>query len=639
MFCAECGTQVPDGAKFCFSCGKPMTGSAPDSLDVGDTVEGDTFPPLTGATTLPPEVKDGAVLRGKYDIQRELGRGGMGVVYLAHDLDLPSSSPRHAVAVKMLPPALSRNERWMKRLVAEFDAAAQLRGRHIVLVHSFSVDDQTGAPFIVMEYVEGTSLDKVLDTRGRLDEEETLQLAEAVAKGLGEAHERGLVHRDFKPGNVLVPFEGGLASAKVADFGLARMVQSGVTRLTGRGAPSGTLLYNSPEQHRGSRRLDARSDLYSFAATVYECLAGEPLVNPEGDIGWQITQEPPESIEDISPPLFAALTKALAKDKEERFGTVAAFVEALRGDGVAARGATSVEGRAPSRPVVAVRDTRERPGRDGARPSIVLPRGWTSEDRRVVVATPEGDVEKDITYYRNTIGMKFVLIPAGEFMMGSPEGEEGRSKDEGPVHKVRITRPFFQGATPVTQGQYREVTGGIPSFFRGERVVSKGFLGIGRKTEPTDLPERPVEKVSWNDAQRFLNRLGVMEDAPVRSYRLPAEAEWEYACRAGTETPYYGAYLDEIAWYEGNSGGNTHEVGRKLPNAFGLYDMTGNVWEWCQDWYDKGYYAKSPLGSNRVGRGGCWGNSSRRCRSASRGWNSPGDRGGVLGFRVARTSK
>ena len=598
MFCPECGTQIQDGARFCFSCGKPVTGSAPASgSDLGiQEAPGIRESPdsLDVDETLTPDLEERTVLRGKYEIQRELGRGGMGVVYLAHDLDLPPTSPRYAVAVKMLPPALARDERWMKRLVAEFDAAAQLRSPHIVLVYSFSVDDHTGAPFIVMEYVEGASLDRVLDTRGRLDEEETLALAEAVAAGLGEAHERGLIHRDFKPGNVLVPQEGGLAAAKVADFGLARTVQSGVTRLTGRAAPSGTLLYNSPEQHRGSRSLDARGDLYSFAATLYECLAGVSLVNPEGDIAWQVTQGLPEPIEDVSPPLFAALCRALSKDKEERFETVAAFVEALR----------------------------------LRKAAVTLPKGWSSEVRRVTVATPGRDEWREITYYRNSLGMEFVLIPAGEFLMGSPEDEEGRSGGEGPVHRVRITRPFYLGVTPVAQSQYEQVMGSNPSYFKG--------------------PNRPVETVSWNDAQAFVRKLSEAEGVPVGMYRLPTEAEWEYACRAGSETAYYSGNhrsdLQRIAWYVENSDKETHDVAQLLPNGFGLYDMSGNVYEWCQDWYDNGYYAKSPevdppgphSGGSRVLRGGSWNCLARYCRSALRDYRfDPTITSNDYGFRVA----
>ncbi len=203
--------------------------------------------------------------------------------------------------------------------------------------------------------------------------------------------------------------------------------------------------------------------------------------------------------------------------------------------------------------------------------------------------------------FENSVGMEFVLIPAGEFMMGSPEGEG--DYDERPQHKVIITRPFYMQTTPVTQAQWKKVIGRKflrrtknPSYFKGD-----------------DLP---VERVSWKDAQRFLEKLNQKEQKG--RYRLPTEAEWEYACRAGSATKYsFGndeGRLGEYAWYDKNSGGKTHPVGQKKPNAWGLYDMHGNVWEWCSDWYDKDYYRNSPSrnpkgptnGRYRVLRGGSW---------------------------------
>ena len=248
-------------------------------------------------------------------------------------------------------------------------------------------------------------------------------------------------------------------------------------------------------------------------------------------------------------------------------------------------------------------------------------------------------------YLLNSIGMKLKLIPAGEFMMGSPDSEKSRSSDEGPVHRVKITKPFYLGVYEVTQTQYEQVMGKNPSFFsntgRGKEKVT------GRDTD-----QFPVESVSWDDAMEFCRKLSAREG---KTYCLPTEAQWEYACRAGTTTSFhFGSMLNGR---EANSDGSypygtetkgpylkcTTTVGSYSANAFGLYDMHGNVREWCADWHDFDYYEKSPStdpagpssGDDRVLRGGGWFGFAWRCRSANRFRDTPADRFDYLGFRVA----
>lgn len=257
----------------------------------------------------------------------------------------------------------------------------------------------------------------------------------------------------------------------------------------------------------------------------------------------------------------------------------------------------------------------------------------SQEPRMTVAMAPRPSSLEKGRSFTNSIGMKFVLISSGTFMMGSsPLNEPERFKDER-QHRVTITKPFYMQTTEVTQDQWREVMGSNPSHFKD--------CGA----------DCPVEGVSWNDAQEFIRKLNQKERADT--YRLPTEAEWEYACRANSITRFcFGdsdGKLGEYAWYSGNSSLKTHSVGQKQPNAWGLYDMHGNVLEWCQDrceWkngvvtdtYREGIV--DPLcnkGSYRVLRGGGWFDNAMYCRSANRDNNSPGYWDNYLGFRLART--
>lgn len=230
------------------------------------------------------------------------------------------------------------------------------------------------------------------------------------------------------------------------------------------------------------------------------------------------------------------------------------------------------------------------------------------------------------------------FIPPGSFRMGSPTNEAGRYDWEGPQTEVTISRGFYMARREVTQGEYQAVTGTNPSWFQPPNAT-------------LDL-SRPVEQVSWAEATNYCGLITQRDRASGRIstntvYRLPTEAEWEYACRAWTSARFsYGddpgyASLANYAWYSGNGGATTHPVGQKLPNPWGLYDMHGNVWEWCQGWgdyYYPGGIALDPqgpvTGSTRAKRGGGWGSLALDCRSAVRGNSAPADKGNATGFRV-----
>jgi len=250
-------------------------------------------------------------------------------------------------------------------------------------------------------------------------------------------------------------------------------------------------------------------------------------------------------------------------------------------------------------------------------------------------------------YYRAvwTPNTNLVWIPPGTFTMGSPTNEVDRVSTEGPQTVVTISRGFWMGRYEVTQGDYLSVAGSNPSYFNGDRSGPPWY----DQDYGTDLT-LPVEQVSWNDATNYCARLTAQERATGRIptncvYRLPTEAEWEYACRAGTTTRfYYGddpgyTNLASYAWY-GDALGTTHPGGELLPNPWGLYDMAGNVWEWCQDWYGPypGGSVTDPqgpaTGSDRMWRGGSWFYIGQYCRSARRVKNIPTYTYDGLGFRV-----
>ena len=229
----------------------------------------------------------------------------------------------------------------------------------------------------------------------------------------------------------------------------------------------------------------------------------------------------------------------------------------------------------------------------------------------------------------NSLGMELILLPAGVFVMGGDWDREQADENELPKHEVSFSKPFYIGKFVVTQSQWLALMGSNPSEFEG------------------DL--HPVETVSHDDALAFIKRLNAKEE--TGTYRLPTEAEWEYAARAGSQSTYcFGpetSKLDGYAWLQTNSGGQTHPVGLLSPNDWGLYDMHGNVHEWCADWYMRTYYAGSPSkhpagprkGVARVLRGGDWGSESWYCRCAIRSLSSPQRRSPRVGFRIVKDVK
>jgi len=532
---------------------------------------------------------------GRYRLIRKIGQGGMGTVFEAIQEDLD-----RRVAVKILPKMLVADREMIQRFRREAKAVARLNHPNIVVIYEFSQDH--GFHFFSMELVEGRSLEDLLKEQGRLPVTQALGLIQQALQGLCHAWEQGIIHRDLKPANLLLARSGLL---KIADFGLVKDVaaQSGMT-LTGAGM--GTPYYMAPEQGYAAKEVDLRADIYSLGATFYHLVTGR--VPFEGstpfEVAVKVATAPLPPVRSVNPDVPVALStvieKMLSRKPEGRYQNAQELLDAIR-----ACGPGGTEDRKPI-----LVETIVQPGRAVAAPAEV---GGGLFD---------------------ALGMQFALIPAGKFMMGSPKGEKGREENEGPRHQVTISRAFYLGVHEVTQEQWKSVMGTEP--WNGQEYAKPG------KTNAASY-------VSWNDATEFCKEFSQKTGKTVR---LPTEAEWEYACRAGSKTRFsYGddddySSLGDYAWYSMNAFHVGKKcalaVGQKKPNAWGLYDMHGNVCEWCADWCEDSYVNaedKAPKGPAsgiyRVLRGGGWNYNPMDCRSAAHGGFRPDYRNCVIGFRVS----
>jgi formylglycine-generating enzyme required for sulfatase activity len=440
-----------------------------------------------------------------------------------------------------------------------------------------------------------------------------------------------VIHRDLKPSNIML---GPKGMVYLLDFGIARHQESEHT-VTRRMGP-GTWEYMSPEQF-DDEAPSASMDVYGLGATIYYSLTGKHPFDATA-LRKLILQKdkgcPSVSQLGLSDGLAEGLALSLHPDSGSRPKSCGALIGLMRGIGRKKTDPSAPPPPVGTKPVaskpVASKPVASKPVVPAAqKPEVSAEVKPAAKPAPAPVKTASAGSLVLPAALTNSIGMKFRLIQPGMFMMGSPESETGRYSDER-QHQVRLTTPYYLGIYTVTQSEYARIMGSNPSDFKGDR--------------------HPVEQVSWEDATAFIQKLnGLPEEKTAgRLYRLPTESEWEYACRSGSSTAYcFGegdARLGEYAWYDKNSGSKTHPVGQKAPNAWGLYDMHANVWEWCSDWY--GDYPSGsvtdPTGAStsycRVNRGGGWRDGAGHCRSAFRRGNAPSNRLNYLGFRLALSS-
>ncbi|NLX26683.1 MAG: SUMF1/EgtB/PvdO family nonheme iron enzyme [Lentisphaerae bacterium] len=656
---------VPLSAK-----GNPVS---PDDRSMGD------LPTMTGGTpsARADERFEGKALSDRYADLVEIGRGGFAVVYKARDKRL-----LREIVVKRLHFEQAGMDEGIIRRRFEHEAHAIAALNHPNIVQVYDYDRDAEGHYIVMEYVSGGSLKDLLKQKGKLEVKEAIAIIKAVCGGLAFAHRKNLVHRDIKPANILLA--GSSKSEvlnpkecipKIADFGLARSgFETGMSMsLSMSGTGMGTPYFMPPEQREDAKNVNHTADIYAVGKTLYQLVTGEIPDNVDPDLI-------------PTPELAKIIFKCVKTRPEDRYFSMEELIQALDNLGTTKHAKDTKIGHQQSEishanacPTCgrACSDTELFCGGCGEKLSKACPecgvknsifrkycngcgtdlegfaavaeldaqvkalmgkQDWAGVlaaanrlPKGVRVGTKGNALIKSINASKQQAQqtlkeVNLKRIEAGSFMMGSKDGWYDNEK---PMHLVKISKPFYMGIYPVTQAQWLQVMGSNPSHFKG-----------------VDLP---VETVSWYDAMEFCRKLTALERQAGRlpdgfEYTLPTEAQWEYACRAGTTGDYAGN-LDAMAWYDSNSGSKTHPVGTKQPNAWGLYDMHGNVWEWCLDWY--GNYASgiamdpqgASSGSFRVARGGSWYHLASLCRSAFRLSHSPSFTLNILGFRVCLSAR
>jgi len=613
-----------------------------------------------------------SLVLGPYVVLDLLGRGGMGVVYKAEHRTM-----RRIVALKVIAPTVLQSPAAVRRFAREVQATARLD--HPNIVTAFDAGEVAGLHYLVMQYVDGRNLAELVRESGPQPVEHAVEWVVQAARGLAFAHEQGVIHRDIKPGNLLVDSRG---TVKILDMGLAAFGSLDAERdpLTATGQIMGTVDYMAPEQAMDTRHADARSDIYSLGVTLWYLLTGRILFAGETAVNRMMAHihDPPPTLGSVCGPLppglDAVFQRMVAKNPLDRFqsmrdviasleplvqdrgcedlprrmtgsrtsrlafaGAVSVlFVAVLYGFGITReRPGESVDGTGATMSAVAARPGDEPIAPSSTRPSpAVAPFDATLARGHQEAWAGHLGIDIETT---NSIGQTLVVIPPGTFTMGEGPG----------TVDVTLTEPFLLGQTEVTQGQWREVMKTEP--WKGQQYTIEGL-------------HVPATFVSWNDAVAFCRALTERERDGGRiggeqRYRLPTDAEWEFACRAGTTTPFsFGVDARLLAahgWFGGGwmvvpiAGGNTssemyaHPVGVKRPNPFGLFDVHGNAWEWVADWYAD--LPRTPVtdpegpreAAGRVLRSGSWDFNAVDCRSSVRIGNDPSHRDYHRSFRIA----
>ncbi|OBQ23837.1 MAG: serine/threonine protein kinase [Anabaena sp. WA113] len=552
------------------------------------------------------------LLDNRYRPIKFLGEGGFGRTFQAID-EKRLNTP--CVIKQFLPQQVGSAA--LAKATELFQQEAQRLqelGKHPQIPDLEAFFSQDNRLYLVQDFIDGQNLFEEFQTQGKLNEPQIRTILTELLPVLQFVHDNQVIHRDIKPENIIRSKIGKLF---LIDFGVSK--ETSKTILTRVGTVTGTPGYTPPEQLRGI--VYHSSDLYSLAVTCVRLLTGHFQKNDSSDelfdtnkMQWQW-----QKYVSLSQELTTILEKMLQDIPAHRYDSAKEVLAALAN--AKTRVIPTSQTQTSQNPLKQIFQFISPPTNPPKPPTNIN-----------VNINPQSSFTEDLG---NGVKLEMIAIPGGTFLMGSSENESERRDDESPQHQVTVPS-FFMGKYPLTQAQYQAIMGKNPAYFKGNN--------------------RPVENVSWDDAVRFCQKLS---QRTGKNYRLPSEAEWEYACRAGTKTPF--SFGDNITTDLVNYNGNypyksapkgeyreqTTDVGTFPPtfppNPFGLYDMHGNVWEWCEDdWHENyidaptdGSAWNSQSGSNtKLLRGGSWSHDARACRSAYRLGFSRDLRYSGCGFRV-----
>jgi len=582
---------------------------------------------------------------GKYKLTRLIGEGGMATVYEGEHETLDTK-----VAVKILNPILSTNKQIRERFVSEAKIMASFN--HVNITKIIDFEEASNYLAIIMVLLEGQDLNDFIKNNSKLTDEKIISIFSQILAAFQYAHEKGVIHRDIKPSNIFILKDG---TVKVLDFGIAKLFGQG-NEMTQTGTQIGTPVFMSPEQVKSDKSIDHRSDVYSLGVMLYFLINGKAPYDSntasQFDIFSKIVHEPlPQMV--VQSSISHLVYKACQKKRELRFQSCEEFLDGLdcKNESLILENLKLNE--------IEITETSVENKKEINIYWILFLCGIIglffftfvilfNEDKPLPIVELKQLSPDDIKF-------EWVNIPSGTFLMGSPKNEIGRVVEF--IDEIKGNKLFSRKKETVDYEFQHEVI--LNSFKMSKYEVTFEqydiYCEITGKEKPDDggmgRGKRPVINITWKDANDFADYIGG---------RLPTEAEWEFACRAGTVTPFntgkcltskdaningdstYG-YCDKGIFRD-----KTLKVGSFQPNNWGLYDMHGNVMEWCSDLFDRRYYSNSPKqnpkGSEygesyyRVVRGGSCSSYAIECRSSSRDkvqyvdhyqWN--------LGFRVVKS--